>query len=395
MTAPEHPSIAIATLHYGHNEGSVLQAYCTVRAIERHLPGHRALILDQRYTAKIGIEGEPDTARKRAIRDSVEQWLPLSEQRFVSDDEDNALDYVRRTCSALVVGSDELWRFRYLSKLGGLFRVQRRGFYTPVPNVYWPPASIGVPRISFASSIGTAAPAEMPRRDRRRLRDILLGFRMISVRDMRTLRFLELLHPCLAQRAALVPDPTWGYDILPTVDANALKARLTGLGVDFSRPRCGFIAGPTDAARTTAAEYRRRGYQIIGITTRNDFSDVPLFDHGFRPLEWARLFGFLDLCVSERMHGTIFCLQNETPVVALDINDPADGSDTKIGDLLRGFGLERFCLPKRSATAAMLINACGEATEDTWNWTEIRNRRAAHRNTIDIFLQQLPDVIQP
>lgn len=385
--------VAIATLHYGHNEGSVLQAYSLAQAVSRQVPENGVEILDHRYPSKLAVEKEPAGDRQIAIRTAVDEWLPLSAERFRSESHTAAFDYVRRRCSAIVVGSDVLWRFRFFSHLGGLMRVQQPGFYTPVPNVYWPDETVGVPRVSFAASVGSANWHEMPFWHKRPLRRILAGFEALSVRDVRSLRFLEWLDKPLARRAALVPDPTWAVDLLPLVDADALKARLVGAGVDFSRPRCGFVAGPCESARQCAAEMRRRGYQIVGITTANDFSDVRLFDHGFHPLEWARLLGFMDLVVTERMHGTIFCLQNQTPAVVLDINDPKGDPDTKILDLLRSFGLERFCLPKATATAKQLIAACDDALAEPWDWSRIGKQAARHRRTCDIFLQRLKDLV--
>jgi hypothetical protein len=385
--------VAIATLHYGHNEGSILQAYSVAQAVARHVPAHGVEILDQRYPGKLAIEKEPTGDRQIAIRRAADGWLPLSPERFLSESHAAALDYVRRHCSAIVVGSDVLWRFRFFPYLGGFMRIQRPGFYTPVPNVYWPDDSVNVPRISYAASVGASDWRHMPFGVRRRLRRILSGFAAVSVRDTRTLRFLEWLDKSVARRTALVPDPTWATDLLPLVDAEELKARLVAAGVDFSRPRAGFVTGSCDSARSCADHLRRRGYQIIGITTANDFSDVRLCDHGFHPLQWARLFGFMDLVVSERMHGTIFCLQNDTPVVALDINDADGDPDTKIVDLFRGFGLDRFCLPKTTSSAAQLIAACEDVIAAPWNWPEIAQQRARHRRTADVFLQQLKDLV--
>ena len=385
-------SVGIATLHYGHNEGSLLQAYSVAQAVARHLPGRRVEILDHRYPSKLAVEKEPAGPRQIAIRKAVDEWLPLSAERFLSESSAPAFDYVRRHCSAMVVGSDVLWRFRFFPVYRGLFRMQQRGFYTPVPNVYWPDDSVGVPRLAFAASIGSADWRELPFWMRRRLRRILSGFEAISVRDLRTLRFIEKLDGSLARRTVVVADPTWAVDLLPLIDADALKARLVAAGVDFSRPRCGFIAGPSEPARLCAEDMRRRGYQIVGITTANDFSDVRLFDHGFHPLEWARLFGFMDFVVSERMHGTIFCVQNHTPVVSLDINATEGAPDTKTFDLLRGFGLERFCLTKSSTTAAQLISACDDAIATPWDWQRIDTARDCHRRNADIFLQQLKDL---
>lgn len=384
--------VAIATLHYGQNEGAVLQAYSVAKAVERRLRPRRVEILDHRYPSKIAAENAPRGQRELAIRNAVDEWLPLSAVQFRSESHRPAIDYVRRNCSAIIVGSDVLWRFRFVKRLGGLARIQRQGFHTPVPNLYWPDEAVKVPRISYAASIGESNWHDMPFWTKRKLGRILSGFAALSVRDIRSLRFLEWLDKSLARRVVIVPDPTWAIDLLPLVDADALRVKLVAAGVDFSRPRCGFVAGPSESARECAMEMRRRGYQIVGITTANDFSDARLFDHGFHPLEWARLFGFMDIVVTERMHGAIYCLQNETPLVVLDINDATVDADTKNTDLLRGFGCERFCLSKATTSGAALIAACDDAVAGPWDWEAIRKQKARHRSTADVFLQRLQDL---
>ena len=386
-------TVAIATLHDRFCEGAALQAYSLARLVERTLPGTRAEILDHRYPSHPAAGNTVESERHSSIRKAVDEWIPLSAQRFVSERRGPAFDYVRRNAAAMIVGSDEVWRFEFTSRYAGLLRTQQQGLCVPVPNLYWPDDSVQVPRISFAATIGSAEWHDMPFLVRRRLQRILNGFAAISVRDVRTLRFIEWLDRPLARRTALVPDPTWAVDLLSLVDADALKARLVEAGVDFSRPRCGFIAEPSESARLCAAEMRRRGYQIVGITTANDFSDVRLFDHGFHPLEWARLLGFMDCVVSEQMYGTIFCLQNRTPVVTLGSAAAAKEPDSTTLDLLLGFGLDRFWLPKGPATGAQLIAACNDALAEQWDWDRIAKQHARHRRTAEVFLERLKHLL--
>lgn len=380
--------VGIVTLHYGYNEGAILQAYCTAALIREILPEALVEIVDQRYAAKCAVQGPPRTARTAALQKAIDEWLPLSDHRFCSDSHTEAFEHIRRSYDVVVAGSDVLWKVKYRRRLGGLLALQKYPFFTPFPNLYWPDETIKLPKIAFAASIGTTNWKEIPRRHCRRMAAILREFTAISVRDARTARFLAWLDPELGRRAERLADPTFGYDVLSQVDRALLKQRLVDSGVDFDRPRCGFIAASTAVARDTAAALRKRGYQVVGIGTANDFSDVRLFEHGFHPAEWAALFGFMDFCVSERMHACIFCLLNQTPFVALDINESSGDPQTKLNDLLGHFGVADYCFPMSTASAAAVVEACGAIVAQRWNWDGIRQRIESFRRETRDFARR-------
>jgi hypothetical protein len=387
--------VGIVTLHYGFNEGAILQSYSVARALSEALPECGAEIIDHRYPGKLAAEGTPTTDRKKMLRHAVDTWLPLSKRRFVEKTHDEAFNYIRENCQAVVAGSDVLWRFVFKRFCGGIFASQPGGFFTPVPNVYWPDATLRMPRIAYAASIGPSDWTTMPTWCRKKLGGILSEFCLLGVRDSRTLAFLSWLKPGLAERALCVPDPTWAVDLLPLVDTERLKARLQSAGVDFTRPRCGFIAGPGGVGKECAEALRKKGYQIVGISTENDYSDVPLFQQGFHPLEWARLPAFCDVCISERMHGTIFCLQNRTPVISLDINETKDDWDSKTLCLLRSLDLAHSCFPKRTASAGDILAACSDAENGSWDWGAVELKIDALRESSRAFLAQVRQAVLP
>lgn len=372
MLSPSNSArIGIATLHYGYNEGAILQAYCLGKLLKELAPDATVEILDQRYRAKCAAQGPPRTARTIALQEAIDGWLPLSACRFVSDDHEHAFEYIRHNYDVIILGSDVLWKLKYTRHLFGLVSVQKYPFFTPFPNVYWPDRTIPIPKIAYAASVGTTDWKEIPNRHRRRMRDILSGFSSISVRDRRTFRFVEWLYPELSANIEIMPDPTFTVNVLDAVDRSGLRNRLLELGVDFSRPRCGFVAPDSNPVREAAAVMREKGYQIIGIGTKNSFSDVRLFEQGFSPLEWAATFGFMDMCVSERMHACIFCLLNQTPFVALDINECPGDPETKLTDLVGQFGLGEFCFPMGKVTKCDVVSACERIALSPWNWSGI------------------------
>jgi hypothetical protein len=165
------------------------------------------------------------------------------------------------------------------------------------------------------------------------------------------------------------------------------------LGVDFSRPRCGIVSGSGAAERALADHLRASGVQTIGITTNNDFCDVNLFEHGFHPLDWARVFRFMDFCVSERMHACICCLQQRTPFVALDINVIAGDPETKLRNLMRGFGVDQYCLPKQGLDAGQLIESVETLRKHPWDWERIMQRVSHFSDVQSQYLDQIADLL--
>ena len=105
---------------------------------------------------------------------------------------------------------------------------------------------------------------------------------------------------------------------------------LREMGVDFSRPRCLVIARAGGAARAAVEYLESRGWQTVAVTERNDQCSLRFDDRGFSPLEWAWLFGCFDACVTERMHGAIFSLLNNTPFMAIEMTTVARNGLTKM-----------------------------------------------------------------
>ncbi|HMN89758.1 MAG TPA: polysaccharide pyruvyl transferase family protein [Saprospiraceae bacterium] len=369
--------VAVATYHYSFNEGAILQAYAVTQLVETHL-GKKADLIDQRYPGKQAIYGAPNDNRKEALQASIDHWLPLSSASFRSRDNRAVFDYINNNYDAFIVGSDVIWNLRYKRHLrrflpgGGIFPHQPYPFFTPFPNIYWPDKSIKIPKYAYAASIGTLEYNAIPGRHRRNMKQILSGFSAISVRDERTRRFVEWVDPNLAKDVVIVPDPTLGIALLELNRLESLKEKLIALGVDFSRPRCGIICeGDHMPTRKTAEYLKAKGYQIIGITAANPFSDINLFAHGFHPMEWALLFRYMDICITERMHGAIFCLKNLTPFIILDINETKHDNDSKTVSLMRRFGLEAFRVVKKQANADHMIELTKELKADQAPWNQV------------------------
>ena len=101
--------IGIVTLHYGFNEGAILQAYALACLIKEYSPHCEVEIIDQRYPNKLAIYGKAKNPREVALQKAINTWLPLSKKKFVSQSHNKAFSYINEECEVLVAGSDVLW----------------------------------------------------------------------------------------------------------------------------------------------------------------------------------------------------------------------------------------------------------------------------------------------
>ncbi len=383
--------IGILTLHSALNEGAILQSYCLSKHLLGQLPYYKTEIVDHSYPLKLKTYGSAKTARKKAMESFIKKSLPLSDQSFVSKNLTSTFKYIQNRYGALIVGSDEVWKLHYQRRFGLLLR-QDDPWHVPFPNVYWPNKIIRIPKIAYAACIGQTNWILIPCRHKKIMRDCLSDFRLIGVRDKRTIYFLDWLDPALASRAEWVPDPTFSFDFLSTVDIVALKMKLVDAGVDFSRPRCLLAMPDSDFSRLISNSFKSKGYQIISLTFSNQFADIDLTKYSFDPLEWARIFGLVDICATVRMHGCIASLLNKTPFVAIDLSKRSEDDESKIQDLMSRCGLLNFYFhPKLSNKR--LIGICDELLNGPWPRDDVSDMIRMFKHRSDEFAQNIIKVI--
>ena len=133
----------ILTLHYGFNEGAILQAYALSELL-RFVIGGDIEIVDQRYPSKISVYGDPHSnARTRALSEAIDGWLPLSAAHYRNTDSAWLIRELGDRYDRLVFGSDVLWALHYRGRLRRFFGNrfwprQNKPFFPAFPNVYWP-----------------------------------------------------------------------------------------------------------------------------------------------------------------------------------------------------------------------------------------------------------------
>lgn len=380
-------TIGIFTIHTGYNEGATLQALALSLLIEE-VAGEKAEIVDHRHTTQTEAHyGPPSNPRRRAIAQFRDSVLPLSPVRFVEDPR-AAWAYARERYSAVVVGSDEIWKIAYRPRFRGLVQVQNDPLAPAFPNAYWPDASAGARRIAYAATAGTKTNwKRIPFFRKWQIANRLRGFTAVGLRDERTRAFLAAVAPETAARSARVPDPTLGYDLLPFA-RDGIRASLTAMGVDFDRPRVVISAGRNPKVTALVAELNAQGFQTVAMSYPTEGVELDLSEAGLSPVEWAAAFGCFDLSISDRMHGCIFSLRNLTPLIVLDARAATMGYPTKNGEIATRFGLEDFYFPlaESRTSAGSLLDAALRATRGGWPRETVAARLASEREIALGFL---------
>lgn len=131
------------------------------------------------------------------------------------------------------------------------------------------------------------------------------------------------------------------------------------------------IARNGEASAAAVENFERRGWQTVSVTAQNDLCSLRLHEQSFHPLEWARLFGWFDACVTERMHGAIFSLLNNIPFVAIEMNKAIGDRFTKTRSLLSRFDLEDILLDFNEREPIKLQRTFKRAVDMPWDWDRI------------------------
>lgn len=379
--------VGTLTLHSGYNEGAILQSLALTHAVNDVRPMAEVEIVDHRFPRLVKkAYGPADNARKQVLQTFGDN-LPLSPERFLSSGTRETWDYASGRYDAVLVGSDEVWKVVYRKKLKGLIKLQNDPYAPAFPNIFWPDSSVNAVKIGYAATIGAKTNwLALPTRVKRRMAQALESFKAIGVRDDRTFDFVGKLSPVLQQKAMLTPDPTFAHPLHRYADQDALRAKLTAHGVDFSRPRLLVIARTDPRCTAALRKFQAAGYQAVALSERNEEADIDLSGMAFDPLEWAAAASFFDACVSERMHGCIFSLLNGTPVISLDFRTSIMGHQTKNGELFKRTGIAGFNINLSSAATKDIDAACDKVIAGEWPAQDVHDRIVDYRRTGAGFL---------
>lgn len=210
--------------------------------------------------------------------------------------------------------------------------------FPPFPNFYWPSEKLKAQKFAYAIS-GHRTDLVLFRQLLDEVRVKLAPFKMIGVRDDMTQVMMEESGVDKIVPVTRIADPAFLYEA-PGIDLPKLLMRLK---IRQDRPWAGLLFyGKPQISKAVVDYYHARGYQTINFSMYNPFADINV-GHLVDPDEWVALFRTLSFCITDRFHGTVFCLREGTPFVSIEPFRPKTLLNSKIYSLLREFDLIDPC----------------------------------------------------
>ena len=354
--------MGILLFHHIPNNGAFLFSFALSKLLQKEC-GFNVSIINYKsprlaiyeYLKRFNpMRGMPDFYMKRAQMwdEQIKLHLKLDNNfpHFVS--EKKLQRFLAEQYDALVTGMD-VWCL-----VNGTERPQ-------FPNIYWLSERTTIPKIAYGVSAYNSD-MDLIKRSTSQISEYLDGFDVIAARDRFTLDLVQAHRKRTDGLVDMIPDPTFTYEFQHTNVAE----KLSSLGIDLNRPILGLLFfGDDSLSKKISTHYKAKGYQIVAMSMYNTMADFNL-GHVLTPFEWAETFRHLSFCITDRFHGAIFCLLNKTPFISIEKDRHLPREQSKLHDLLKGFGFESLYhnpVDDTFSTGHFLFNA--DKVEINWDET--------------------------
>ena len=206
------------------------------------------------------------------------------------------------------------------------------------PNTYWPSEKIKAVKIAYGIS-GYRTDLELLRSIKDKVRHKLADYRMIGVRDDITQVMMAETGVDKVVPVERITDPAF---LCRSVEVD-LRALFSRSGISREKPILGMLFyGKPALSRAIADHYHQKGYQILNFNMFNPYADINI-GHLVNADEWAALFSSLTFCITDRFHGSVYCIRESVPFVAIEPVKPKTLLNSKIFSLLKDFDLTNQC----------------------------------------------------
>jgi hypothetical protein len=323
--------LRIFTLHHIPNNGAFLYAHALVSQLLTNFPSYDVKIVNYKTNRMALYEylqlfklfpKEPFFYYKR-----YRLWQKLLKNNIQLDNnfprfsnEGQVQRYYSSNSNALLVGMD-VWCI--------VNSISRPSF----PNIYWIPEKIQIPKLAYGISAYNSD-RSLINKHGKEITSYLNDFEVLGLRDRFTHELVLKYRTRTGGLVDRVPDPALLCDF-PKTD---ISERAVSLGVDLNRPLLGLLLfGNSQLSESICSHFRAKGYQILALSMYNPHADINL-GHILNPFQWAEFFGLLSFCITDRFHGTVFCIKNEIPFMSLE-NERIPRDQSKLYDLLTDFNL--------------------------------------------------------
>lgn len=310
--------VGILTFHRSINYGAFLQAYALSKLLKQELPSAQVEIIDFQYQKsyrdylfKILVSTDyfgqyRNYKMYRSFQNSLKA-LPLSSRTFISDDTDEICTYINNNYDLVISGSDAIFGKR------------------PLPNMFWL-NGINVPhKASYAASGHGRDFDVIPTGQLEKMKMALESFDYVGVRDWETEKMLLSADETLDVHRNC--DPSIFLDINDYERGWVNESKIEIL---TKKKIIGVMLHDNKINKLIKERYGKT-HTIVSLYRHNPYANVYLYD--LNPFEWSRVFRNFEVLITKYFHGSIFCLKNLVPVIAIDYSANVDKYCCKLHDL--------------------------------------------------------------
>ncbi|MBK1706370.1 polysaccharide pyruvyl transferase family protein [Halochromatium glycolicum] len=388
--------IGILTFVWGYNPGTLLQADAVRILFQRRFPDAQVSIINyqpgaRRRKPSLNVFGMRNARRTwqvfrqtRAFDQFRRGRLGLVSTPVRTHEYRAALaSVIAEDFDAIVVGSDQVWEIT----------PDDRKVPVPFPNVFWLGPEVPARKYACAASAGATDTTLLPDPTREQVRTLAANFDLVGVRDEITESMMRDFAVVEAERIVRMPDPTFGVDFPET----SIAARLRTRGLDLERPIVGVgLADRLGIRRIVVEELLSRDYQILSIgqapMREREVVDSPAIS----PYEWADVFRFLTLTITDRFHASVFSLKHAVPFIGIDLSPHrmTSGGASKIETLVKEIGIPaglRFAGDEVAADPTRLTKAIDSLLSD-YDRKQVVECQAPLRNRIETYLDRVAQI---
>ncbi len=319
--------VGILTFHRSINYGSFLQSYslanalksCTdfdVEIIDYNMTNVELYSFLSCFSWNIS-QTSKNIVRYLKFKKILYKSLPISKTRIITNKLYTIEQQIKNKYDVIVVGSDEVWKINKL-----------RGF----PNIYWLNEKLNCIKVSYAASANRTRFDSLSVVQKKYIKSSLNQFSYIGVRDENTLKQLKNIDTKLLIRRNC--DPAFLFDIEKSKGIKDLLAqKLTKkYKLDLAKPIIALMCTDDTICKYIYDKYSK-DYQIVSLYTNTRYCNAFLYD--LDPFEWAHIFSFISLSITNFFHCTVFSIINNTPFISIDVEEISVLYESKIKDLLK------------------------------------------------------------
>lgn len=314
----------------------------------------------------------------RRFRDDL-CLLPLSPDTLITDNYNEVYDYINNRYDLVIVGSDAVWAYNH---------------HLGLKNPYWLGSEIKCRKMSYAASAYSLDIKKVSNEDKKYISESLNSYEYIGVRDQETYNFCKSVNPYLDVHINC--DPTV---LLPEPDIYMARTILSRMGVDVSKKVVSFMISGNEFVDKIMS-FLGDDYEYIMLYSRNQILDrfrrrKEHFLYQLSPYEWYTVYSAISVNITKYFHGTLLALKSSVPTISFDVTSMGYEYTSKIMQLLKDFGLERFCVDNKSCTFDQVKSLLQDIISNQSNLrNDIKVSMAKEKSKADSFFAKLDSLLK-